>query len=189
MCGTQQSPSDGWARKSQWHTPRPDRVHSRREAGHAASCCPTSQSRGRTEPEGHSQVCSSDRVVLTPHAMGPHWLWFLMWRVVGFLPCCGPCSRTEARLHLSATVLRSTTLAGQPGHSPQPPRGAAGALGSTGRAQGARSLQGREQGKRLHSAGRGSGRNCLGGAAAQNTVEPKGMGYVSEKTTTVLSLV
>lgn len=32
---------------------------------------------------------------------------------------------------ISATVLRSTTLAGQPGHSPQPP--AAGALGSTGR--------------------------------------------------------
>lgn len=32
---------------------------------------------------------------------------------------------------ISATVLRSTTLAGQPGHSPQPP--AAGALGYTGR--------------------------------------------------------
>ena len=47
-------------------------------------------------------------------------MWFLG-GVVGFPPCCGPCSRTEARLHLSATVLRSTTLARQPGHSPQPP--------------------------------------------------------------------
>lgn len=56
---------------------------------------------------------------LTPHATGltgcgP------MWRAEGSLPCWGPCSCMEARLHLSATVLRSTTLAGQPGHSPQP---------------------------------------------------------------------
>lgn len=43
-----------------------------------------------------------------------------MWRAVGFLPSWGPCSCSEARLHLSATVLRSTTLASQPGHSPQP---------------------------------------------------------------------
>ena len=56
MCGKQDSQSDGWARKSQRHTPRPDRVHSRREEGHAASRCPKSQSRGHTEPEGHSQV-------------------------------------------------------------------------------------------------------------------------------------
>lgn len=49
-----------------------------------------------------------------------------MWRVAGFLPYCGPCSCTEARLHLSATVLRSTTLAGQPGHSPQPLGGCRG---------------------------------------------------------------
>lgn len=55
--------------------------------------------------------------------MVPEWrLWVpaLLWSV--------PTRRPGS---ISATVLRSTTLAGQPGHSPQPP--AAGALGSTGR--------------------------------------------------------
>jgi hypothetical protein len=42
-----------------------------------------------------------------------------MWRIEDpALP--GPCSWAEARLYLSAAVLRSTTLASQPGHSPQP---------------------------------------------------------------------
>lgn len=58
-----------------WPTERPERwpgkkepaahcetrVHSRRGEGHAASCCPSSQSRGHTEPEGHSQGRSPDR--------------------------------------------------------------------------------------------------------------------------------
>lgn len=45
-----------------------------------------------------------------------------MWSAAGFLPCC-PSFYTEARLCLSAAVLRSTTLASQPGHSPQPAAG------------------------------------------------------------------
>lgn len=69
-------------------------------------------------------------------------------------------------------------------HAGQPARpqsfalraGADRALGSTGRAQGCGSRWGRRQGKRLHSAGRGSGRSCLGEAVAQNSAEPKGMG-------------
>lgn len=56
---------------------------------------------------------------LTPHAAGPAG-WSFCVQSGGFLPCCGPCSCMEVRLRLSARVLRSTTLASQPGHSPQP---------------------------------------------------------------------
>lgn len=49
-------PGDGWARKSPQVAQCKARGHSRR-GGHAASCCPKSQFRGGTKPEGHSQVC------------------------------------------------------------------------------------------------------------------------------------
>lgn len=64
-------------------------------------------------PEGHNQVAS-----LTSHN-GARWLWFLCGEWWVSCPAVA-CSCTEARLHLSATVLRSTTLASWPGHSPQP---------------------------------------------------------------------
>lgn len=118
MCGKQGSQSDGWARKSQQHTQ--DQSTFKKGRGHAASVAP-SHSLGDTQPAGHSQVCQSH--ASGPPVVVPEWrLWVaaLLWPV----PTRQPGS-------ISATVLRSTTLAGQPGHSPQPP--AAGALGSTGR--------------------------------------------------------
>lgn len=108
--------SDSWTRKEPVAHCKA-RVHSRRGKRHAASCCPKSQSRGCTESEGYNQAHQFD----TSRDGAPLVLVVVpMWRVVGFPPCCGPCSCTEARLHLSATVLRSTTLASQSGHSPQP---------------------------------------------------------------------
>lgn len=93
---------------------------------------------GDTQPAGHSHACECDA-----SRRGAGWCGS---RAEAGGSCTALArSRMEARLHLSATVLRSTTLAGQPGHNPQPP--AAGALGSMGRPLGG------GQGRGLHSAG------------------------------------
>lgn len=133
MCAKQGSQSDGWARKSPWHTQ--DQSTFKKGRGHAASVAP-SHSLGDTQPVVHSQACECD----ASHS-GAGWCGSRA-EAVGSCTALAH-SRMEARLHLSATVLKSTTLAGQPGHNPQPPT--ARALGSTGRQLGG------GQGRGLHS--------------------------------------